>query len=182
MGRHGAQKAVENCTSVARWPSGPPRSALVSTSGLAAGRRVARGCPARRAEPPGPAAQRQPEHRCRDESRDERDQPASHANPQHARGVIHSRGRRADPADRCVQVGVAVSSTWWLAVIWKLLIVPAVLAIEPAYQTLPSSRAVVQPATWVRVPSGWTTHSWQVVPIGMRSTRTLNASPHCSCA
>ena len=52
------------------------------------------------------------------------------------------------------------------------------LAIEPPYQTLPSSRAVVQAATWVRLPSGCTTHSWQVVPIGMRLIRTWNALPH----
>jgi hypothetical protein len=57
------------------------------------------------------------------------------------------------------QVGVAVSSTWWFAVISNLLIGLAVLGIEPAYQTLPSSAAVVHAATWVRVPSGWTTQS-----------------------
>src|SRR6202020_3219952 len=38
VGRQGAQKAVENWTSVARWPSGPPRSVSVRTSaGRAAG-------------------------------------------------------------------------------------------------------------------------------------------------
>ena len=75
-------------------------------------------------------------------------------------------------------MGVAVISTLWFAVIWKPLIDPALAGIEPQYQTLPSSRAVVQAATWVRVPSEWTTHSWHVVPIGMRSTRTSNALPH----
>ena len=86
---------------------------------------------------------------------------------------MHSTGAASSIPGGCqlVQVGVAVSSTLWPAVIWKALIGCAVFGIEPAYQTWPSSPAVVQAATWVRVPSGWTTHSWQVVPTGMWSTR-----------
>ena len=75
---------------------------------------------------------------------------------------------------------MAVTSTRPPAVIWKLLIGPSVLAIEPAYQTLPSSLEVVQAAASVRVPSGWTTHSSQVVPSGMLSTSTWKALPHSS--
>jgi hypothetical protein len=42
---------------------------------------------------------------------------------------------------------MAVSKTLWSAVIWNLLIGCAEAAIEPEYQTLPSSSAVVQDAT-----------------------------------
>jgi hypothetical protein len=52
-------------------------------------------------------------------------------------------------------------------VIWKLEIGAELAAIEPEYQTVPSSSEVVQAATGVRDPSGCTTHSSQVVPMAM---------------
>src|SRR5580700_5530831 len=141
-----------------------------------AGDRLLRGAPWRRgAEPPRATAQRDPQQRRHGQGRGQCDQPASHAHRQHSRGDIHSRGRTSRAAD---QVGVMLTSSLFPAVISNLLIGPALLGIEPSYHTLPSSLAVVQEATKVRLPSGWTTQNWQVVPSGMRSTTTWNAWPH----
>src|SRR6185437_12843492 len=156
-------------------PSGPPRSASVSTS--------ARGtAPPRAPDADGrarPARNRPARRRSTRPSAEATASAATSAISPPVTPMSQSREytapARRHPFPRAgaapAQVGLAVSRTFLSAVIWKLLIGAAVAAIEPAYLTVPSSLAVVQAATWVRAPLGWTTHSWQVVPTGMWSTR-----------
>lgn len=65
------------------------------------------------------------------------------------------------------------------AVISNLAIGPALPGIEPAYHMWPWSRAVVQAATWVRVPSECTARNWQAMSTGICLASTSTAVPPC---
>jgi len=100
-----------------------------------------------------------------------------------ATDAINRAGLPADETKKLLDaMPVAYAVTYIFGTVGSAIVLallgPALLGIEPSYHTLPSSLAVVQEATKVRLPSGWTTQNWQVVPSGMRSTTTWNAWPH----